>query len=203
MKKILVTQRMYKDKLTNEYRDTVDINLSKFIIESKLLPIIVPNSLSKYSKKIFNSYLKSVKPDGLLLSGGEDFGINKSRDLIEVKLLKYFIRKKLPIIGICRGMLLLSKFFGAKLGKISGHVRTRHASIILTKDKLFPQKINSYHNFNIKNCPKNFYVTVKSKDNSIEGIRHKKFNWEGWMWHPEREKKFNSNSKKRLFKIFN
>ena len=34
-------------------------------------------------------------------------------------------------------------------------------------------------------------------------IRHKKFNWEGWMWHPEREKKFNSNSKKRLFKIFN
>tara|TARA_B110001452_G_C15128604_1_gene393295 strand:- start:95 stop:706 length:612 start_codon:yes stop_codon:yes gene_type:complete len=203
MKKILVTQRMYKDKLTKEHRDTIDVNLSKFIIESRLLPIIVPNFLSKFSKKNFDNYLKSVKPDGLLLSGGEDFGINKFRDLTELKLLKHFTVKKLPIIGICRGMLLLSKFFGAKLGKIYGHVRTRHECITLTKDKLFPKSINSYHNFNVKNCPKNFYITVKSKDDSIEGIKHKKFNWEGWMWHPEREKKFNFNSKKRLFKIFN
>jgi len=203
MKKILVTQRMYIDKHTKEYRDAMDINLSKFLIESKLLPIIAPNSLSKFSNKNFDTYLNAIKPDGLLLSGGEDFGINKIRDITELMLLKHFTQKKLPIIGICRGMLLLSKFFGAKLGKISGHVRTRHQCIISTKDKLFPKNINSYHNFNIRNCPKNFYITVKSNDNSIEAIKHKKFKWEGWMWHPEREHKFNSYSKKRMFKIFN
>ena len=107
-----------------------------------------------------------------------------------------------PIVGICRGMLLISKFFGAKLYKISGHVRTRHKCKFLTKDKLFPKSINSYHNFSIKNCPKHFYVTIKSEDSSIEAIKHKKFNWEGWMWHPEREKKFNTFSKKRIIKIF-
>ena len=89
-----------------------------------------------------------------------------------------------------------------KLYKISGHVRTRHKCKFLTKDKLFPKSINSYHNFSIKNCPKHFYVTIKSEDSSIEAIKHKKFNWEGWMWHPEREKKFNTFSKKRIIKIF-
>ena len=69
-------------------------------------------------------YLNIIKPEGLVLSGGEDFGVNKMRDLTEIKLLKYFVQKKKPIVGICRGMLLISKFFGAMLYKISGHVRT-------------------------------------------------------------------------------
>ena len=202
MKKIIVTQRMYKDFRTKENKDSLDVKLSEFLIESKLLPVIVPNSLSKFSKKKFNDYLNIIKPEGLVLSGGEDFGVNKMRDLTEIKLLKHFIQKKKPIVGICRGMLLISKFFGAKLYKIPGHVRTRHKCKFLTRDKLFPKSVNSYHNFSIKICPKNFYITVKSEDNSIEAIRHKKFNWEGWMWHPEREKKFNIFSKRRIIKIF-
>lgn len=198
MKKIIVTQRMYKDFDTKENKDCLDVRLSEFLIESKLLPIIAPNSLSKFSKKKFTEYLNIIKPEGLVLSGGEDFGVNKMRDLTEIKLLKYFVQKKKPIVGICRGMLLISKFFGAKLYKISGHVRTRHKCKFLTKDKLFPKSINSYHNFSIKNCPKHFYVTIKSEDSSIEAIKHKKFNWEGWMWHPEREKKFKTFDKKLI-----
>ena len=39
-------------------------------------------------------------------------------------------------------------------------------------------------------------------DKSIEAIRHKKYNWEGWMWHPERDKKFNLKLVRRAKKIF-
>ena len=51
MKKIIVTQRMYKDFDTKENKDCLDVRLSEFLVESKLLPIIAPNSLSKFSKK--------------------------------------------------------------------------------------------------------------------------------------------------------
>jgi putative glutamine amidotransferase len=44
---------------------------------------------------------------------------------------------------------------------------------------------------------KNFEVIAYSNDNQIEAIKHKKYNWLGWMWHPERDKVFN----KKLLKI--
>ena len=31
-----------------------------------------------------------------------------------------------------------------------------------------------------------------AEDNSIEAIAHNHMPWEGWMWHPERESRFNS-----------
>ena len=43
-----------------------------------------------------------------------------------------------------------------------------------------------------------------SNDRVIEGLRHKKLNWEGWMWHPERDKNFNLNlitKARKLFKV--
>ena len=44
---------------------------------------------------------------------------------------------------------------------------------------------------------RNFEIIAYSEDNQIEAIRHKKYNWLGWMWHPERDKKFN----KKLIQI--
>lgn len=202
MKKIIITQRTYRDIKTDEIRDTLDVRLSNFLIQSKLIPVIIPNYISLAPQKYFLKYLNELKPDGLLLSGGEDFGVNKIRDNIELKLLKYFTKKHKPILGICRGMLLIGKFFNSKIKKVKNHVKTRHKSIIVTNDKLFPKTVNSYHNYTLKSISRKFVVTVKSQDNEIEAIKHVKFKYEGWMWHPEREKKFNIKSKKRIIKIF-
>ena len=202
MKVILISQRVYTDKSTKEIRDTLDIRLSKLLFSINLYPVIVPNSLGILSKKKFENYLNKIKPHGLILSGGEDFGKNKLRDKNEYKLLNYFIKKKRPILGICRGMLLISKFFGTNLKKISGHVKTKHKVKILSKDNLFPNIINSYHNFAIRKCPKNFSITLKSKDKVIEAIKHKSIKCEGWMWHPERDKKIDKTNNYRLKKIF-
>ena len=169
---------------------------------------------SSYSNKDKPALDPNTKPDGLILSGGEDIGINIRRDNLEKKLIKYFTRKKKPILGICRGMQVLSIFFGSNLKKlenkhfeyivekVKNHVNTRHECKPQTKDKLFPRSVNSYHNYAIKKCPKDFLVTTKSSDGTIESIKHLKYKWEGWMWHPERDKPFSKCLKNRALKIF-
>ena len=202
--KILVTQRIYFDENTSEYRDCIDQKIIEWITKISCTPILVPNNLIKtpnnYSK--LNSFIEKIKPGGLILTGGESQGIYKSRDKTEKYLIKYFFKKNYPIFGICRGMQLIASYFGSKLLKMSGHVRTRHDTIIKVKRDEFPNKVNSYHNLVIKKCPKNFIVTVMIKDKTIEGIRHKKKRIEACMWHPERENKFDKNYIIRIKKFF-
>ena len=45
MKKIIVTQRYFKDLKTGEVRDSIDIRLSEFLLKLNLFPIYIPNSL--------------------------------------------------------------------------------------------------------------------------------------------------------------
>lgn len=202
--KILVSQRIYFDKNTNEYRDCIDQKIIEWITKISCTPILVPNNLIKksenYSKLI--SFIKKIKPRGLILTGGESQGIYKSRDKTEKYLIKYFLKKNYPIFGICRGMQIIASHFGSKLFKMSGHVRTRHDTIIKVKNGEFPNKVNSYHNLVVKKCPKNFITTVMIKDKTIEGIRHKKKRIEACMWHPEREKKFDHSDISRIKKFF-
>ncbi len=202
MKKVIVTQRFSKDKKTNEIRDALDIRLTRYLLSLKIFPILIANSFGERSSIFTKHFLNETKPHGLILTGGEDFGKNIPRDRLENILLKYFIRKKKPILGICRGMQNLSLFFGSKLKKIKNHVNRRHSCEFLTKDKYFPKKIKCFHNYSINTCPKNFTVTVKSRDGSIESIKHNKHKWEGWMWHPERNYGDSKILKKRIIKIF-
>ncbi len=202
MKKIIVTQRLSYNNKTKEKRDSIDIKMIDLLLKSNIYPIPIPNFFNSLDNKYLKKFLKTLNPNGLLLTGGENFGVNRSRDNLEKKLLKYFTKNKKPILGICRGAQMLAKFFRVKTIKVKNHVRVKHKSIFASKDKLFPKIINSFHDYGIKQCPKNFIVTILSKDNTIEAFKHKKFKWEGWMWHPEREKIFSTESLKRIKRIF-
>jgi putative glutamine amidotransferase len=50
--------------------------------------------------------------------------------------------------------------------------------------------VNSFHNYGLQDCPKNFRVTYKSEDGNIEAIEHKDHKISGIMWHPERNEEF-------------
>jgi len=202
MKKVIVTQRLSKDKKTNEIRDALDIRLTRYLLSLKIFPILIANSFGEKSPIFIKRFVDEMKPHGLILTGGEDFGKNIPRDKVENLLLKYFTRKKKPILGICRGMQNLSLFFGSKLKKIKNHVNKKHHCQLPTNDKNFPKRIKCFHNYSINRCPKNFIVTVKSGDGSIESIKHNKYKWEGWMWHPERNYESSKILKKRIIKIF-
>ena len=63
--------------------------------------------------------------------------------------------------------------------------------------------LNSYHDFCILECPKDYEVTSECDQKTIDSIKHRKLPWEGWMWHPEREPIFDKRDVERLTALFN
>ena len=80
--------------------------------------------------------------------------------IYEKKLFKYYYKKNKPILAICRGFQLIADIYGIKLEKINNHVRKFHSLKIdrskYIKDKSL--KVNSYHNYCIKDLPKNLEI---------------------------------------------
>ena len=152
-------------------------------------------------KKALNIKKFQSNIGGIILSGGNDVEKKTLRYKFQVYLVNFALKNKIPILGICQGMQMMGIKFGSKLVKVKNHIRKNHKLINLSKEK-FPKKTNSYHQYSLKSCPKNFFITTKSLDGNIESIKHKVLPWEGWMWHPERDKKTDKINNLRLKKIF-
>ena len=145
-----------------------------------------------------NAWLEAIAPRAFVLSGGNDIGACKERDQTEGWLLDYAMERELPVLGICRGMQMMGAWAGVTLKPVMGHVRVRHQL-----DGEISGEVNSYHKLGLSECPQGFRVLAKSVDGEIEAIGHRELPWEGWMWHPEREKSFHSRDINRLSTLFN
>ena len=94
-------------------------------------------------------------------------------------------------------MQVLGKYFNVKLVKVKNHVKVNH--YIYFKKKII---VNSYHNFSLTKCPKNFKIEYKSLDGNIESIESKRIKIYACMWHPERYKKFKNLTDIKKLKNF-
>lgn len=204
MKKIGITLRVENFEKYDEKRDAISHDWIQYLSEKNIIPIFIPNNLPN-----LDLFLNTVRLDGIILSGGDNPGEFLERDKTEKELLDYGIRENIPIIGICRGLQVINDYFGGRieLDDTSSHVKTRH-EVDITNDKfkkLFHSNkiiVNSFHN-NIlleKNLGAELQVFAKSnRDNTIEGISHRKFPIMGVMWHPEREKTQNQINLMTIF----
>ncbi len=153
MKLIAISQRVEISK-HNEIRPQLDIKLFNFIVASGYIPVPIPYFLynKKKSNILMKKWLKKIKPNGIVLSGGEDIGTNKLRDAAEYFLIKFAKKNNIPILGICRGMQILAKYFGSKLFRVKNHVNKNH----LIKNRKKQIIVNSFHNLAIKELSKEF-----------------------------------------------
>lgn len=201
-----VSQRVDSVAGRDEIRDSVDQKLLQWIVCAGFLPVPVPNilSLAEDSQELtLDNWLLAIQPSGLLLSGGNDIGEYPTRDATERFLLTWAAERRVPVIGICRGMQLMASWAGVELVKVAGHVKTRHELQVSDLVDEWPRDVNSFHNWALSACPANFDIAAKAEDGSIEAIKHKALPWEAWMWHPERENPFQRNDIERLRKLFN
>jgi putative glutamine amidotransferase len=162
--------------------------------------------------------------DGLLLSGGSDLdpgyygtepvpelGVTMpERDAFEIALLEHALRRKIPILGICRGMQILNVALGGTLYQdlpsqmdhmvLLGHRQetpkwqpTHEVEVdggskvaeILGTDEL---KVNSYHHQAIKDLASGLVAVACSPDGVIEAVESSNLS-KRWMigvqWHAE------------------
>ncbi len=158
--------------------------------------------------------------DALILSGGGDINplflgeepirelssINPARDWQELMLVRLAANRQIPILGICRGIQIMTAALGGKLYqdiyKEAGatlkhsqdterHVAT-HSIRIASSSKLASIfgatniHVNSFHHQAVKEVAPGFAATALSPDGLIEAIEsiHCK-SMIGVQWHPE------------------
>lgn len=197
MKRLAITQRQDYIDATREVRDSLDISWHYLLKELDAIPILMPNTFENDNS--VNEWFQIFKPDGLILSGGNDIGQMERRDKSELLTLKYAEKFQIPVLGVCRGMQLMALRAGADLIRVHGHVKTRH--VVKFEDQN-SREVNSFHNYQISGRIKDFECVGHSDDGVIEKIVHKIFPWQGIMWHPEREKPYDPYDLKLLKDIF-
>tara|TARA_B100001094_G_C18190762_1_gene807039 strand:+ start:3155 stop:3823 length:669 start_codon:yes stop_codon:yes gene_type:complete len=217
-KSIGITHKILKHPKYDESLDCLDIRWSKLLTKLDFLPV----PLATVEKKYVSTQLDALQLDGVILSGGDTPSMNLRnlnkikitkknknnifRDTYEFQLVIECLKRKIPIVGVCRGLQILNIIYGGSLIKVSGHAnKSKHKITIDKKNKFFdlPFKVNSYHNYGISKetlSPELLPLAFDSEGN-IEALQHQVEKVIGIMWHPEREKTVQKNDHK-LFKKF-
>ncbi len=213
---LVVTRRTVRK---HKYIDYVGEYHLALLIRVGILPTMVP--VVEGTFPCLPEYMADMK--GLLLVEGEDIEpkhykaqpenfeylekIHPLKDKIEIKLIRYALRKKLPILGICRGSQLLNVVCGGTLyGDVQKEMNSplqhmnlehydtyRHPISIVAASPLenwYQRKslqVNSYHHQGIRELARRFKPMAYAEDGLVEGYYDPKAEFVvGLQFHPER-----------------
>lgn len=154
---------------------------------------------------------------GLLLTGGGDVaegdhyglscgdinGVNEERDELEYHLIEHALTKRIPILGICRGMQILNVFLGGKLYRdlecngydkhdgsldkpIHHEVKIEPSTILNSLINQSSAIVNSFHHQGVAELGNGLKVSAYSSDGVIEAFEKENPFIFGLQWHPER-----------------
>ncbi|MCK5282795.1 MAG: gamma-glutamyl-gamma-aminobutyrate hydrolase family protein [Nanoarchaeota archaeon] len=202
---VAISQRNDKNK-HGDYVDNLENNYVNYLEKCGIKLIVIPNCV-----KDLGLYFDELPIEGLILTGGNmvnpalyegkvpsNSDFSEIRDSTEKKMIEIAIEKKLPVLGICRGMQFINVFFGGKLVSIKdevkdfiGHVAVTHNVNVMGDKANFLGKsfeTNSYHNYGFieGGIGENMVVFAKTSDSVVEGIYHQSLPIVGIEWHPER-----------------
>ncbi len=208
------------------------INYPSAIMEAGGTPLLLPVTTDE---TLLNAYLDVV--DGVLFSGGDDidpstYGEDQAqglgdvcplRDRYEIPLCRLALQRRMPVLGICRGLQLVNVALGGTLyqdlpSQYSGCIRhgqkqrgkyASHRVTLQAGSKLHglygdTALVNSFHHQAAKDVAPSLTVTATGPDGVIEGLEmaeHPYF--VAVQWHPEILVKNEENAvHKKLFRSF-
>lgn len=179
-----VTQRMSIAPGSGEKRDCLAQDWAPFLSSAGARWIALPNHAPTAA-----ALVRELDVAGLLLTGGDDIGVFPERDFTERSLIEDFLRRGLPILGVCRGLQVLHWHFGGGLRPLSGdlHVGKRHTVDFVNGEA---RVVNSYHNNALDHTGLSGEYPLRPialcrDDGTVEAAGAERVL--GIMWHPERE----------------
>ncbi len=126
---------------------------------------------------------------GIILSGGPST-VTKKKYL---SIPKEIFLKKIPVLGICYGLQLISKLFGGSIKSLKTRREFGRAILykkkqsLLTKNFLNNKKKSVWmsHQDAVTKLPKGFKVIASTKDSKLTIIENTKYKIYGVQFHPE------------------
>ncbi len=179
-----------------EKRDTVAHNWPLFLQHAlpEALWVPLPNA---HDGRDSVRMAQELGLQGLILTGGNDFGAEPSRDNTEFALLSWAKQWKLPVIGICRGAHMLNVFCGGAIsalqrGPYCADERKETVAEAKSAGDTPEQQAKQaliVHKYGIlgSDISREFTPLSMANDGYIEAFSHKALPWLGLLWHPERE----------------
>ena len=174
-------------------------------------PLVLP---AETNRAVVARMLASV--DVLLLCGGEDvepsrYGakpsprlgkVNQPRDAWEFLVLDEAVKRRLPVVGICRGCQLINVYFGGTLWQDLPSERpseiahrgkdARHDIQIVAGSRLARSlgvegiQVNSSHHQAVKDLAPGFRAVAFAPDGVVEAIESETLPVVGVQFHPEK-----------------
>jgi putative glutamine amidotransferase len=213
---LIVTRRTIRKNKLIDYVGEFHLAL---LMRAGILPVMVP--VAEGAPAYLPDYMSNMR--GLLLVEGEDIEpkhytsrpenfqhLEKThplKDEIEIRLIRHALRKKLPILGICRGAQLINAVCGGTLyGDVQKEKKSRlkhinfahydtyrHPISIVQGSPLHKWygrnmlRVNSYHHQGIRDLAPRFRPMAHAKDGLIEAYHDPKAGFlVGLQFHPER-----------------
>jgi len=206
----------------------------KAVLKSGGIPVVLPNltneeAIEKLAEKL----------DGLLVTGGGDIDptlfneephpglgeITPDRDVFELAIIPKMLKADKPVLGICRGVQILSIATGGDMyqdvysqitdrpllqhqqkaprGHASHYVTVENGSLLHRIIGLERFKVNSFHHQTVRRPGRGFRVSAVSSDGLVEAIESTEHRFAiGVQWHPECLLEAGDTSAAKLFTAF-
>jgi putative glutamine amidotransferase len=187
-----LTQRVEALPDRHERRDCLDQAWSKLLLDAGFTPVILPNQPAHTE-----TLVRALNLQGVILTGGNDLAglpgatnVARERDEFEGNLLTVCTAKRLPVLGVCRGMQMIVRHYGGELKRVENHVCHPHPIVPrgVSMPTLPRAEVNSFHGFGVEAdaLPANLIVAGLAPDGTVEAVVHRELPQWGIMWHPER-----------------
>lgn len=208
MMRIGITQRVVENDAYPERRDALAHDWHRYL--ARILPEAILLPVPNHPESVEN-WFSGSGIDGLILSGGEDWGETCERDRTEEVLLRCTKRKNIPVLGVCRGAQVVNLLMGgaSSLLPSRSHVASDHEVELLGEPFLSLAGagnilVNSYHQqgISVKDIAPGCRPFAVGEDGYVEGYCCDGHPALGVMWHPERRNSseaFDRELARRLF----